>query len=78
MMSRMPCSSHILRSSGMKLGGGARNPPSPMMGSMMMAAVSDGALCCFRIHLSASTGALQHPRASYGSYGFTFGWICPP
>jgi len=33
------------------------------MGSMMMAAVSSGALLCFSSHFMASSGALQHLRA---------------
>ena len=45
MMSKMPCSLQILRKFLKKDGGGVRNPPSPMMGSMMMAAVSCGVIC---------------------------------
>ncbi len=76
MMSIMPCSSQIFRSAGRKLGGGVRKPPSPWMGSIRIAAVSDGALCCFRIHLRDSMGALQHERALYASYGLVLGGSC--
>ena len=73
MIRTMPCSLQILRRAGRKLGGGVRKPPSPMMGSTMIAAVSEGALCCFRIHFRLSIGPLQHVRAEYGSYGLTLG-----
>ncbi|KAA6427413.1 MAG: hypothetical protein FRX49_02077 [Trebouxia sp. A1-2] len=59
-----------------KSGGGATKPPSPKMGSMMMAAVSSGAVCILSIHLKASWGPRQQRRASYSSKGGMLGDIC--
>ncbi len=75
-MSSRPCLSHSLRRPGRKAGGGVRKPPSPRMGSTMTAAVSLGAVCCFRIHSMASSGPLQQVRALYESYGGTLGATC--
>lgn len=65
--SRMPCWSHSLRKLLRKPGGGVRNPPSPRMGSRMMAAVSEGAVCIFSIHSSACMHQQRSSQAAGSS-----------
>lgn len=70
------CSSQCFLRVDRKSGGGATKPPSPRMGSMMMAAVSSGAVCILSIHLKASWGPRQQRLASYSSHGGILGDIC--
>ena len=76
MIMTMLCSSQCFLRVDRKSGGGATKPPSPRMGSMMMAAVSSGAVCILSIHLKASWGPRQQRRASYSSKGGMLGDTC--
>mmetsp|Transcript_17569 Transcript_17569/g.68145 ORF Transcript_17569/g.68145 Transcript_17569/m.68145 type:complete len:248 (+) Transcript_17569:60-803(+) len=59
--SRMPCSSHTLRSSRRYAGGGTTYPPSPSTGSTTIAAVSAAGDWDLRRRRSSSRGLLQQP-----------------